>query len=87
MGRTAPQGVLPAMAREPIVLDHGQDDGGGADLQEIGQLGKVGVAQDDVQPPVLLGVAVGSSRVFTIGRFRVVSRPTSSSKKSARWVI
>ena len=26
----------------------------------------------------------GSSRVFTIGRFKVVSRPTSSSKKSAR---
>jgi hypothetical protein len=28
--------------------------------------------------------ACGSSRVFTIGRFSVVSRPTSSSKKSAR---
>ena len=27
----------------------------------------------------------GSSRVLTIGRFSVVSRPTSSSKKSARW--
>ena len=30
--------------------------------------------------------ACGSSRVLTIGRFSVVSRPTSSSKKSARWV-
>ena len=29
----------------------------------------------------------GSSRVFTIGRFNVVSSPTSSSKKSARCVI
>ena len=28
----------------------------------------------------------GSSRVFTMGRFSVVSSPTSSSKKSARWV-
>jgi hypothetical protein len=27
----------------------------------------------------------GSSRVLTMGRFSVVSRPTSSSKKSARW--
>ena len=30
--------------------------------------------------------AWGSSRVFTIGRLSVVSRPTSSSKKSARCV-
>ncbi len=28
----------------------------------------------------------GSSRVLTMGRLSVVSRPTSSSKKSARWV-
>ncbi len=28
----------------------------------------------------------GSSRVLTIGRLSVVSRPTSSSKKSARWL-
>ena len=33
------------------------------------------------------GSACGSSRVFTIGRFSVVSSPTSSSKKSARWLI
>ncbi len=32
------------------------------------------------------GSAWGSSRVLTIGRFSVVSRPTSSSKKSARWL-
>ena len=31
--------------------------------------------------------ACGSSRVFTMGRLSVVSRPTSSSKKSARCVI
>ena len=30
--------------------------------------------------------AWGSSRVLTMGRLRVVSSPTSSSKKSARWV-
>ena len=34
----------------------------------------------------LLGSQCGSSRVLTIGRFRVVSSPTSSSKKSARWL-
>ena len=33
------------------------------------------------------GSACGSSRVLTIGRFSVVSSPTSSSKKSARWLI
>jgi hypothetical protein len=30
------------------------------------------------------GSACGSSRVLMIGRFSVVSRPTSTSKKSAR---
>ena len=34
----------------------------------------------------LSGSACGSSRVLMIGLFRVVSSPTSSSKKSARWV-
>ena len=29
--------------------------------------------------------ACGSSHVMMIGRFSVVSRPTSTSKKSARW--
>jgi hypothetical protein len=33
------------------------------------------------------GSAWGSSLVFTMGRFSVVSRPTSTSKKSARWLI
>ena len=33
-----------------------------------------------------LGSAWGSSRVLMMGRFSVVSRPTSSSKKSARWL-
>ena len=31
------------------------------------------------------GSAWGSSRVLTMGRFSVVSRPTCSSKNSARW--
>src|ERR687898_984449 len=31
------------------------------------------------------GSACGSSRVLMIGRLSVVSRPTSTSKKSARW--
>jgi hypothetical protein len=33
------------------------------------------------------GSACGSSLVLMIGRFSVVSRPTSTSKKSARWLI
>src|ERR1700760_1161727 len=32
------------------------------------------------------GSACGSSRVLMIGRLSVVSRPTSTSKKSARWL-
>ena len=35
----------------------------------------------------LSGSACGSSRVLMIGRLSVVSRPTSTSKKSARWLI
>ena len=34
----------------------------------------------------LSGSACGSSRVLMIGRFSVVSSPTSTSKKSARWL-
>ena len=52
------QGELPVGPGEPVVLDHGQHERGGAHLQEVGDLGQVGVADDDVQPPVLLGVAV-----------------------------
>ena len=52
------QRVVAPVTGEPIVLDHGQDEGGGADLQEVGHLGEVGVAEDDVQAAVLLGVAV-----------------------------
>ena len=33
------------------------------------------------------GSACGSSRVLMIGRLSVVSSPTSTSKKSARWLI
>ena len=52
-------GVLNAeLAGQGVVLDHGQHDGGGAHLQEGRDLGQVGVAHDDVQAPVLGGVAV-----------------------------
>ena len=72
---------------DEAVLDHRQHDRGGADLQEGRHLAQVGVARDHVQAAVDCGSAWGSSRVFTIGRFSVVSSPTSSSKKSARWLI
>ena len=45
--------------RAGVVLDHGQHDGGGADLQEGGDLRQVGVADDHVQAPEALGVGVG----------------------------
>jgi hypothetical protein len=48
-----------SVAGEPVVFDHGQHHRRGPDLQEVGHLRKVGVAQDHVQPAVLLGVAVG----------------------------
>ena len=41
-----------------VVLDHRQHDRRGADLQVGGDLAHVGVADDDVEPAVLLGVAV-----------------------------
>ena len=44
--------------RAGVVLDHGQHDGGAADLQEGGDLGEVGVADDHVQAPEALGVGV-----------------------------
>ena len=42
---------------EPL-LDHRQHQGGGAELEVRRDLGQVGVADDDVQPAVLLGVRV-----------------------------
>jgi hypothetical protein len=42
-----------------VVLDHGQHDGGGAHLEEGGDLGEVGVAHDDVQAPEPARVGVG----------------------------
>ena len=42
-----------------VVLDHGQHDGGGAHLEEGGDLGEVGVADDDVQAPEPARVGVG----------------------------
>ena len=41
------------------ILDHAQEDGHGAHLQVRGVLAHVGIADDDVQPPVVLGVGVG----------------------------
>ena len=41
-----------------LVLEHAQHAGGGADLEERGVLAHVRVADDHVQPPVLLGVGV-----------------------------
>ena len=43
---------------ERVVLDHRQHDRRGADLEVGGDLAHVGVADDHVQPAVLLGVAV-----------------------------
>ena len=40
------------------LLDHVQHQRGGADLEERGVLAHVGVADDDVQPAVLVGVGV-----------------------------
>jgi hypothetical protein len=69
---------------EQLVLDDVEHQQHRADLEEGRDLAQVRVAVDDVQPPVALGSAWGSSRVFISGRLRVVSSPTSTSKKSAR---
>jgi len=58
-----------------------------SELQQRRDLGEVGVADDDVQAAVLSASEWGSSRVLMIGRLSVVSRPTSTSKKSARCEI
>lgn len=44
---------------EEAVFDHGEDEGGGAELEVGGELGHVGVADDDVEAAVFLGVGVG----------------------------
>ena len=44
---------------DEVVLDHGQHDRGGADLQERGDLAEVGVAHDHVQAAVELRIGVG----------------------------
>ena len=41
-----------------LVLDHLQDDRGGPELQVRGHLAHVGVADDDVEPPVLVGIGM-----------------------------
>jgi hypothetical protein len=40
-------------------LEHPQDEVGGPHLEQVGGLAHVGVADDDVQPSILLGVGVG----------------------------
>jgi hypothetical protein len=42
-----------------LVLDHLQDDRGGPELQVGRHLAHVGVADDHVEPPVLVGIGVG----------------------------
>ena len=44
---------------DALVLEHAQHHRGGAHLEEGGVLAHVGVAHDDVQPAVALGVGVG----------------------------
>ncbi len=44
---------------DEAVLDHGEDEGGRAQFQVGGDLRQVGVADDHVEAPVLLGVGVG----------------------------
>ncbi len=51
-------GVLDRQIRQEPVLDHLQHDRGGPDLQERGDLAHVRVADDHVEPPVLLRVGV-----------------------------
>ena len=62
VARDLPEGLDRAVEREvpvdEVVLDHGQDDRRGPDLQVVRHLRHVGVAHDDVEPPVLLGVGV-----------------------------
>ena len=45
--------------RDEVVLDHGEHESGRADLQEGGDLRRVGVADDHVESAVLAGVGVG----------------------------
>jgi hypothetical protein len=60
-GRVSAHGVgqREVTGRAGVVLDHGQHDGGAADLQEGGDLGEVGVADDHVEAAEALGVGVG----------------------------
>jgi hypothetical protein len=44
---------------DEVVLDHGQDHRGAPHLEEGGDLAEVGVAHDDVETAVLLGIGVG----------------------------
>ncbi len=46
------------VAERDACLDHLEHQRGGADLEHRGGLAHVGVADDDVQPPVFLGVGV-----------------------------
>ena len=57
--RSAATGAVDGQVRgEEPVLDHRQHQRGGADLEVGRDLGEVGVADDHVQPAVLLGVGV-----------------------------
>ena len=56
-------GLLALIAGLPelgiAIFDHPQNQMSGADLEERRGLGQVGVAHDDMQPPVALGAGVG----------------------------
>ena len=74
-------------ASEPV-LDHREHQRGRADL-EVGRRSRARFASPMMtcSRRYFSGSACGSSRVLMMGRLSVVSRPTSTSKKSARWLI
>jgi len=69
---------------ETGVLQGREQQRGGAELDEGRHLAHVGVTDDDVEAAESFGVGVGFVAVLMIGRFSVVSSPTTSSKNSAR---
>jgi hypothetical protein len=56
--RPALDGQVDAVGAQPAVLDHGQHQRRGAHLEVGRDLREVGVADDHVQPPVLVRVGV-----------------------------
>ena len=71
-------------AEVPLVLDHAEHQRRDSHLQIGGIFAEVRVADDHVQPPVLLRIGVRLVAGVDDRTFQVVSSPTSTSKKSAR---